>query len=115
MEAKINRVDSEALERLYIFRRRSKIVKFLESNPFLFSTLQEAHPQIRNYFGTSARIFLEVITEPEVAGEEELVVFIHINLPPEEALKKLEQLDEKWWLDAPANARKKLCINVEFE
>jgi len=105
----------EALEQLYILRRRSEVIKFLEDNSFLFPTLKEAYRQIRNYFGKSVQLILEVITDPEVAGEQELVIFVHINIPPDEVFKKLEQLDEEWWLDAPANARGKVCIDVEFE
>lgn len=105
----------EALEQLYILRRRSEVIKFLEDNSFLFPTLKEAYRQIRNNFGKSVQLILEVITDPEVAGEQEVVIFVHINISPDEAFKKLEQLDEEWWLDAPANARGKVCIDVEFE
>ncbi len=107
--------DLGALEQLYIFRRRSEVTKFLVDNPFLFPFLEEAHEQIRNYFGKSAQVVLEVITDPEVTGDRELVLFVRTSLSPDEAFKKLEQLGEEWWLDAPANARKKLCIDVEFE
>jgi len=108
-------LDLGALERLYALRRRAEIIKFLEENPFLFPLLQEAHEQIRNYFGKLAQVVLEVVTDPEVTGDQELVIFVRTKLPPEEAVKQLEELDEKWWLDVPANARKKLCIDVEFE
>jgi len=109
-------LELEALEQLYIFRRRSEVIKFLVDNSFLFLPIQEAYEQIRNHFGSSAQqVVLEVVTDPEVAGDQELVIFIRTNLSPDEAYKKLKQLDEEWWLDAPANVRKKLCIDVEFE
>lgn len=120
MDAKLRRADYPALdlgelERLCILRRRSEVIKFLGDNSFLFPLLQEAYEQIRNYFGKSAHVILEVVTDPEIAGEQELAILIRTNLSPDEAFKKLEQLDEEWWLDAPANARKKLCVDVEFE
>jgi hypothetical protein len=105
----------ERLEWLYILRRRSEVIKFLMDNIFLLPLLQEAYERIRNYFGKSAQIFLEIITDPEVTGDQELVIFIRTNLSLDEAFKKLEQLDREWWLDAPTNAREKLCIDVEFE
>jgi len=115
VEAKLRQADLEALERLYIFRRQSEVIKFLVDNSFLFPLLQEAYEQIRNYFGKSPQVVFEVVTDPEAAGVQELVIIILTNLSPDKAFKKLEQLDEEWWLDAPANARRKLCIDVEFE
>jgi len=108
-------LELETLERLYTLRRQSEVIEFLGDNPFLFPFLDEAYEQIRNYFGKSAQVGLEVITDPEVAREQELVIFIRTNLSPDEAFEKLEQLGEGWWLDAPFNVREKLCIDVEFE
>lgn len=108
-------LDLRTLERLYILRGRSEVIKFLVDNPFLFPFLQEAYEQIRNYFGNSAQVVLEVVTEPEVVGEQELVIFIRTNLSPDKVFEKLEQLGEDWWLDTPFNVLEKLCIDVEFE
>jgi hypothetical protein len=108
-------VDLRALERLYILRRQSEVIKFLVDNFFLFPFLQKAWEQIRIYFGKSAQVVLEVITDPEVARGQELVIFIRTNLSPDEAFEKLEQLGEGWWLDTPFNVREKLCIDVEFK
>jgi len=115
MEAKLRQADIGALKQLYVLRRQSEVIKFLVDNSFLFLILQEAYGQIRNYFGESAQVILEVITDPEVAGEQELAIFIRTNLSPDGAFNKLEQLGEEWWLDTPFNVRKKLCIDVEFE
>ena len=115
MEAKVRQADIGTLEQLYILRRRSEVIKFLVDNPFLLTFLQEAYRQIRDYFGESVQLVLEVITDPEVAGDQELVIFVRTNLSPNEAFKKLKQLGEEWWLDTPFNIREKLCIDVEFE
>jgi len=107
--------DLQAVERLYMLRRPSEATRFLVDNPFLFPVLEEAFEQIRNCFGKSVQVILTVVTDPEIAGDQELVIFIRTNLSPDEAFKKLEQLDGGWWLNAPANVREKLCIDVEFE
>nr|QNO49447.1 hypothetical protein OCBBGKCP_00004 [Methanosarcinales archaeon ANME-2c ERB4]QNT35661.1 hypothetical protein GNCGGNMO_00023 [uncultured Methanosarcinales archaeon] len=106
--------DLLSLERHYIFRNRSEVVGFAVNNSFLLQPLHEAYKQIRNYFGESAQAVLEVVADPEFFEDQELVIFIRTDLSPDEALEKLEQIDDKWWLNVPANVRKKLCITVEF-
>lgn len=108
-------VELDTLTRLYAFRRPSEIIEFLINNPFLLQFLQDAHEQIRNYFDKSAHLILELTTDPEVTEDQQLVIFIRTTLSPNEAIKHLDQLDERWWLDVPINMRKKLCIDVESE
>lgn len=103
------------LEQPYRLRRRTEVTEFLTDNSFLLPVLGEAYEQIRNHFGKSTQITLEVVTDPEVAGDQELAIFIRTNLSPDKAFEKLEQLGEEWWLDTPFNVREKLCIDVEFE
>jgi hypothetical protein len=104
-----------ALEQSCNFRNRSQVIKFLENDPLLISILQDASEQIKNYFDPSTQIYLEVISDPEIEGHQELALFINTKLSPEEALRRLEQFDEGWWLDASFSAREKICIDVEFE
>ncbi len=102
------------LSRIYTFRRVPEVSAFLENEPSLIPSLVEARKQIESYFG-DVELVIEVITEPEAADDRELVVFIRADLPPDEALRKLEQLDEDWWLDASTEVEGKLCIHVEFK
>jgi len=74
----------------------------------------EAYGKIREYF-PSAKLILEVVADPEADKEKELVIFIRTNLPPDEALDRLELLDRNWWLDASLDSGEKLCIHVGFE
>jgi hypothetical protein len=97
MEAKLRRADIGALEQFYVLRRQSEVIKFLVDNSFLFPFLQGAYEQVRNYFGESVQLVLEVVTDPEIAGDQELVIFIRTNLSPDEVFKRLKQLGEEWW------------------
>lgn len=106
--------DVLSLERHYIFRNRSEVMGFAVNNSFLLQPLHEAYNQIRNYFGESVQAVLEVVADPEFFEDHELVIFIRTDLSPDDALKKLEQIDNEWWLGVPANVRKNLCIDVEF-
>lgn len=103
----------DSLERLYAFRRREEVVNFLSDNPFLAPLLQDARPQIETYFRSYTQLILEVVTDPEAVDDRELVLFIQTDLPPEEALASLDQLDDNWWLEASRASRGKLCIHVE--
>ncbi len=87
---------------------------FAVNNSFLLQPLHEAYEQIRNYFGESVQAVLEVVADPEFFEDQELVIFIRTDLSPDEAFEKMEQIDDEWWLNVPANVRKKLCIDVEF-
>ena len=103
------------LSQLYNIREESEALEFLEDNPALIALVVEAHERVRDYFGSSTELALEVITDPEAAEDYELVIFVRTNLSPDDAFSKLEQLDEEWWLDTSSDMREKLCIHVEFE
>lgn len=103
------------LSRLYNIRRESEVFKFLEDKPFIISLVLEAHERIRDYFGSSTELVLEVITDPEATEDYELVIFVRTSLSPDDAFSMLELLDEEWWLDASSDMSEKLCIHVEFE
>lgn len=102
------------LNRIYTFRKPSEVSDFLSDNVYLVPLLVEAYGKIREYF-PSAKLILEVVADPEADKEKELVIFICTNLPPDEALDRLELLDRNWWLDASLDSGEKLCIHVEFE
>lgn len=103
------------LSRLYNIRGESEVFKFLEDKPSIISLVLEAHERIRDYFGSSTELVLEVITDPEATEDYELVIFVRTSLSPDDAFRMLEQLDEEWWLDASEDTNEKLCIHVEFE
>ena len=107
--------DVDSLDRLYAFRRRDEVISFLSDHPFLVELLQEAHGEIQIYFNSYLQMTLEVVADPEAIDDRELVLFIHTELPPVEALASLHRLDEDWWLDASDASRGKLCIHVEYQ
>lgn len=103
------------LEHLYTFREPAEVIQFLENHRFLIPLLGEAHVQLKNYFGPSAQIFLEVVVDPEVEDDRELVAFVHTDLSADEAFERLRQFDRDWWLDASVEAQGALSIHVEFQ
>jgi len=103
----------ELLERLYTFRQRAEVLGFLDRHSFLVSLLLEAYNKIRNHFPHS-QVFLEVISDPEVEGVEELFAYILTSLPIDEALARLDSLDEEWFLDQLDRVGGRFNFNLEF-
>lgn len=103
-----------SFEQRFTLRRTEEVRQFLEAHPFLISLLKEARARIDEYFGSHNDVVLEVVTEPEADDDRELFAFVQTDLPHQEALARLEQLDEDWWLDASDRAQGKLCMHVEF-
>jgi len=101
------------IENLYLFRDANEVRSFLEENPFLIPLLQEAHIHIKEYFPDSD-VVLEVVTDPEIMGEKELVASIVVEQNVEEACETLDRLDEEWWLDTLDTAQGQLHIGLEF-
>lgn len=108
------RQDLTSLAQNYAFRRPSEVYDFLNDNVSLLPLLQEANREIRDYF-PEENLILEVVADPEVDNIKELVVFIQTTINPDEALNKLEMLDENWWLDASLETFGKICIHLEFQ
>lgn len=102
----------QSISSVYSFRNSREVRAFLEETPSLVELLLEAPPYIAKYFPDS-EVFLEVETEPENIDDRQLVAAIATSYSPNEAYKKLKQLDEEWWLDVLERAHMKLCITVE--
>ncbi|HLG12916.1 MAG TPA: hypothetical protein VJH03_00110 [Blastocatellia bacterium] len=103
----------EAVERLYCLREPPEVRRFLSSHSFLIPLVFQAHDRIGSYFAP-LQFTLQVIAEPESVNDQQLVLFMAVDLSPAEALARLQQFDNDWWLDAMDEAKGKLCISLEF-
>lgn len=97
----------------YRLRRSSQVLEFLASESALIPTVTGASPRIREHF-PDADLVLEFMPDPEVPASAQLLILIHTNLPVDEALDKLDLVDENWWFDTSHDARGRLCVDVEF-
>jgi hypothetical protein len=57
--------------------------------------------------------FLKVVTDPEADDDRQLVAYIQTQFGVDEALARLDRLDENWWFKAARKGRGKLCIHLE--
>lgn len=84
-----------------------EIKEFLKNNKYLLHLVTEAHGELQNFFPFSP-VSMKV-------HQNELVIAVITSLSPEEADARLDEFDEKWWIDASADANARLCITVEFQ
>ena len=98
----------------FTLRQPSGIFRFIEEHSFLAPLQMETYDAVSRHFGAFPKIALDLVSDPEVPDRSELVAFIQTELSPDDALKRLDQLEEDWWLDALARSRQKFSINLEF-
>jgi hypothetical protein len=97
----------------YILPQPSSVGSFIQEHKELVSLLTEAFKELRKYFPTED-FKLQLVSDPEIAGEQQLFVYISTSLSVTDALKKLDKFDEKWWLDRIDRANGLLNFNLRF-
>ncbi len=105
--------DIESLEKLYSWRGKTEILQFLETYQFLIPILLEAPDKICHYFPES-QLFLECVTDPEGIDDDMLELAICMKLDPDEAVDKLNQFQDDWWLNLSDKIRQPLCPILEY-
>lgn len=102
------------LDDLYVVQDAREVYRFLNEHVELAAFLLEAYPHVVEHFGPSPRVELRVIRDPEGHGSEQLFAYIHTSLPVQEALSRLELLDEEWFLDQIDRVGDVFNFNVEI-
>jgi hypothetical protein len=101
--------DLQRLERAYRFADKPTILHFLADNPFLVPLLFEAREAIEQFFpGTPTS--LEVLPDP-ITGDDyhrQLMIFIESDLEAVQAVDRLREFDDQWWLDVVPRTDKAL-------
>ena len=105
----------QAIKEKYLFRGdQLEVSQFLEKYPFLVPVLAEAHRNIMKYFPNNPPVFLEVSSDTEEFGADQLVASIATNLDPDTAANALSAFDRNWWLNSLKWTQGKLCVTLEF-
>lgn len=102
------------LRERYEFRENATVEDYLEKNPSLRGLLARAHNKIREYFGSDVHAVLEMVKGFEADDDERLFVFIQTELSSDEALDRLDELYDRWWLGTLSGVQPKLNIDVEY-
>jgi hypothetical protein len=107
--------DIDELHELYEFTDDVAVENFLWENSFLIDFLPLAATKVREYFGPDNPLALRIVKEPDARDGRRLFVLIHTALRPKEALARLDELDQDWWLDALPATRAKLTIDIYYD
>lgn len=103
------------LARLFNIKREATVVPFIQSHSVLIAVLEEAFVQIQERFGPGTRVFLELVTDPEIPESKEIFGYISSRLQPEEALRRLGQFDRSWLARQQRVTGRMLNFDIEFE
>ena len=104
----------QSLSRIYQLRGDRTVTDFIRENTILLELLFESNQKIREYFGSDVQVILELLVDPEAGDYRELFALVLTELKPEEALERLEKLDNEWWLEVSLLAKGLLNIDVEY-
>jgi hypothetical protein len=102
------------LEEIYSLRDAAAVKRFLHARPQLVEVLLEARVHLQRYFGPDPQVALEVVSDPETEDLKELFAYIHTSLPVDEALARLDKLDEDWFLAQLDRVDGQFNFNLEF-
>jgi hypothetical protein len=69
---------------------------------------------VQEHFGSGIPVVLEVVSDPEVEGWDQLFAYILTSLPVREALAQLNKLDKEWFLDQLDRVDGLFNFNLEF-
>jgi hypothetical protein len=86
---------------------------YLVQRPQLIPALHVAHTVVHQYFPDSV-LELAISSNTEDVAEEAFI-YIHTHLPVQDAMERLDKLDEAWFLEADARSGYAFNINLRFE
>jgi hypothetical protein len=106
--------DMVLLNSKYTLKTAKDVYDLVGSNPHLLTLLMEAYDQIRYYFPREI-LLLDAVADPDETVDKQLIIYICTDLSPQDAIDKLDQLDENWLLNAIDASGCKMLIQVEYE
>jgi hypothetical protein len=83
----------------YDIEEDERVLNFLNQNPRLTPFLIEAYTQIERYFGADQAVSLQLVSDPEIEGFDELFAYIVTRLPIDEAYNNFSQFRDQWFLN----------------
>lgn len=102
------------LEKMYSFRDAMAVQRFLQMHPHVVRVLLDAYPYLLKHFGPDPQVVLEVISDREAESWDQLFAYVCTPLPVNEALARLDRLDQEWFLDQLDRVEDLFNFNLEI-
>ena len=104
----------DVLSALYAFRESSQVRQFLSSNNTLRGMLSVIYSKIRKEF-PSEKIILEVVSDSPNSGEKDIVVSVTTSLPVDEAIERLDKVEDTRWNKDSPDPYVDICVKLEYQ
>jgi hypothetical protein len=115
LETIVRQTDSLVLADYFDLRNAEAVNAYIAQHPELGDFLQESHRLLRRFFGAEPGFVLEVVRDPETPAPSDLLfVNIRTAMPVDEAMARLDQFDENWYLDQVDSYGDLVNFNLEF-
>ncbi len=115
LEAVVRQTHTLILADRFELRNAEAVNAFIEKYPELGDFLKESHRRLRRFFGAEPSFVLEVVRDPEASAPSDfLFVNIRTTLPVDDAMARLDQFDEEWYLDQVDTFGDLVNFNLEF-
>ncbi len=102
------------LAREYEIRNPSKVAEFLGENLFLLDLLKVIPGKLKKFFGRNAKLAVELFVEPEMPSSREIFVLVLTKNDAKTSRAKMDEFDQKWWLENLDKANCKLNVSLEY-
>ena len=98
----------------YAIRNRERVMNVVRSYPALAAILREVPAAVHAAFGSHCPLVLDARCFGVSPTDDELEVSIETPPGVVDALARLHDFDEAWWLDRVPEASGKLVITIEY-
>lgn len=98
----------------YEFREPDQVKSFLSGNNTLRRMLSAIHSKIRREF-TSEKIILEVFSDSPRSSEKDVVVSVTTSLPVDEAIERLDRVEDVKWDKDSRDPYVDICVKLEYQ
>lgn len=109
-------VANYSFENCFAFRNLEMVIRYIEDCHFpdLKTVLLDGIGSIRRHFERE-RLILEVVSDPEIPNYERLLLKIQTQLEPDDALERLERLEDEWFLHAGERTNWAFNLYLEYK
>ena len=94
------------------FTVRTEAAEYLQQHPMLYPYLVESVGKIKSIFGSNVELELRLMKDPEIANYQTLYCYIWVLMSVDEAMDKLDNFDDEYYLKLPNQIRDYLNYNV---